>query len=83
MTKACKRPIIGATERATFVIGSRPVPALLLQQTRALPLPLSLALVLAMVLAFTLAVPPSFAQQTAPHTVVLRAAHLLEVGTEG
>jgi imidazolonepropionase-like amidohydrolase len=55
------------------MIGSRPVPTLLL--------PLPLALVLAMVLAFTLAVPPSFAQQTAPHAVVLRAAHLLEIGT--
>jgi imidazolonepropionase-like amidohydrolase len=72
MTKACKRPIIGAMERA-IMIGSRLVPTLLL--------PLPLALVLAMVLAFTLAVPPSFAQQTAPHAVVLRAAHLLEIGT--
>src|SRR5579859_7681052 len=89
MTNASQRPTIGATERATFamtqttlsteratfMIGSRPVPALPLPLARALPPPLALAL------ALTLAVAPSFAQQTAAHAVVLHAAHLLEIGT--
>ncbi len=93
MTNASQRPTIGATERATFamtqttlsteratfMIGSRPVPALPLPLARALPPPL--ALPLAMALALTLAVAPSFAQQTAAHAVVLHAAHLLEIGT--
>jgi imidazolonepropionase-like amidohydrolase len=56
MANACKRPIVRAIERATFVAGS------------------TLALTLA-------GYSQSFAQQAAPHAVVLHAAHLLEIAT--